>query len=195
MSMRIDTKEGCWIIISVCAPQTGCPDKEKVEFYGALDDVIRSVSEDDFLTIAGDLSGHIGSRARPACTFFAKRDNQETAYFSGGRKMEVDHILVRRQYLKAVKDVKLLPGDAVATQHRPLVVTWLEAYAGLNAMVDDAVDTGKSVMKSPSAVIGKGGVDRKKLIVFKKLRKQNKSYEPPKKAELTSSQDHSEMQH
>ncbi|VDL77534.1 unnamed protein product [Nippostrongylus brasiliensis] len=42
-------------------------------------------------------------------------------YCSGGRRTEVDHILVRRQDLEAVKDVKVLPGKDVATQHRPLV--------------------------------------------------------------------------
>ncbi|WKY10617.1 hypothetical protein Q1695_002740 [Nippostrongylus brasiliensis] len=67
-----------------------------------------------------------------------------------------------------VKD-KMWNKDPEQREDMEKVVTWLEAYAGLNAMVDDAVDTGKSVMKSPSAVIGKGGVDRKKLIVFKKL--------------------------
>ncbi|VDL74425.1 unnamed protein product [Nippostrongylus brasiliensis] len=32
MSVRIDMKEGSWTIVSVYAPQTGCPDKEKDEF-------------------------------------------------------------------------------------------------------------------------------------------------------------------
>ncbi|VDL75218.1 unnamed protein product [Nippostrongylus brasiliensis] len=64
MSVRIDTKEGSWTIVSVYAPQTGCLDKEKDEFYEALDDVIRSIPEDDFLTIAGDLNGHVGTGRR-----------------------------------------------------------------------------------------------------------------------------------
>ncbi|VDL76761.1 unnamed protein product [Nippostrongylus brasiliensis] len=64
MSLRIETKEGCWTIISVYAPQTGCPEKDKDEFYVALDDVIRSVPDDDFLTIAGDLNGHVGTDRR-----------------------------------------------------------------------------------------------------------------------------------
>ncbi|VDL71392.1 unnamed protein product [Nippostrongylus brasiliensis] len=64
MSVRIDTKEGSWTIVSVYAPQTGCPDKEKVEFYETLDAVIRSIPKDDFLTIAGDLDGHVGTDRR-----------------------------------------------------------------------------------------------------------------------------------
>ncbi|VDL71037.1 unnamed protein product [Nippostrongylus brasiliensis] len=38
--------------------QTGCPEKNKDEFYVALNDVIRYVPDGDFLPIAGDLNGH-----------------------------------------------------------------------------------------------------------------------------------------
>ncbi|VDL70849.1 unnamed protein product [Nippostrongylus brasiliensis] len=152
MSVRMETKEGCWTIISVYAPQTGCPEKDKEEFYLTLDDVITSVPDDDILTITGDLNGHVGTDRRglervhggrgvgvknedgerildlavahdlAICSrFFAKRESQKMVYCSGGRRTEVDHIFVRRQDLKAVKDVKVLPGEDVATQHRPLV--------------------------------------------------------------------------
>ncbi|VDL76228.1 unnamed protein product [Nippostrongylus brasiliensis] len=60
-------KDGCWSIISVYAPQTGCSEEGKDEFYMTLDDVIRCVPEGDFLTVAGDLNGHVGTdrRGRP----------------------------------------------------------------------------------------------------------------------------------
>ncbi|PIO54181.1 hypothetical protein TELCIR_24461, partial [Teladorsagia circumcincta] len=58
MAVRIDTKEGYWTILSVYAPQVGCPESEKDDFYLSLDDAIRSTSEGDYLTIAGDLNGH-----------------------------------------------------------------------------------------------------------------------------------------
>ncbi|VDL83782.1 unnamed protein product [Nippostrongylus brasiliensis] len=64
MSLRMETKVVCWTTISVYAPQTGCPEKDKDEFFVALDDVIKSVPDDDFLTIAGDLNGHVGSDRR-----------------------------------------------------------------------------------------------------------------------------------
>ncbi|VDO94756.1 unnamed protein product [Heligmosomoides polygyrus] len=54
-------------------------------------------------------------------TFFAKRESQKVTYASGGRRTEVDHILVRRAALKTVRDVKVIPGEDVASQHRPLV--------------------------------------------------------------------------
>ncbi|VDL64750.1 unnamed protein product [Nippostrongylus brasiliensis] len=147
-------KDGCWIIISVYPPQTECSDREeeKDEFYMTLGDVIRSVPEGDFLTVAGDLNGHVGTerrglervhgRRRIGCknedgeriidlavsndlaicsTFFAKRKSQKVTYSSQGRRTEIDYILVRRQALKTVKDVKVLPGEDVTTQRKPLV--------------------------------------------------------------------------
>ncbi|WKY12570.1 hypothetical protein Q1695_003842 [Nippostrongylus brasiliensis] len=80
ITVRLDMKDGCWTIISVYAPQTGCSEEEKDEFYMTLDDVIRSVPEGDFLTVA-----------------------------------------VHRQAFKTVKDVEVLPGEDVTTQHKPLV--------------------------------------------------------------------------
>ncbi|VDL74941.1 unnamed protein product [Nippostrongylus brasiliensis] len=35
-----------------------------IKLYVTLDDVIRSMPEDDFLTIAGDLNGHVGTDRR-----------------------------------------------------------------------------------------------------------------------------------
>ncbi|XGW19497.1 hypothetical protein V3C99_003389 [Haemonchus contortus] len=152
ISVRIDTKEGNWTIISVYAPQASCPIYEKDEFYLRLDETIRSVPEGDYLTIAGDLNGHVGSERRglervhggkgvglrndegervlalaiahdlAVCsTFFAKRKSQKVTYSSGGKETEIDHVLVRRSSLKTVKDIKVLPGEDLAPQHRPLL--------------------------------------------------------------------------
>ncbi|PIO67581.1 hypothetical protein TELCIR_10661 [Teladorsagia circumcincta] len=63
-AVRVDTKEGYWTILSVCAPQTDCPESEKGELYLRLDDVIRSTTDGDYRTIAGDLNGHVGSDRR-----------------------------------------------------------------------------------------------------------------------------------
>ncbi|PIO67742.1 hypothetical protein TELCIR_10499 [Teladorsagia circumcincta] len=52
MAVRIGTKDGYWTILSVYAPQAGCPESEKDEFYLSLDHAIRSLPEGDYLTIA-----------------------------------------------------------------------------------------------------------------------------------------------
>nr|CDJ94134.1 endonuclease-reverse transcriptase HmRTE-e01 [Haemonchus contortus] len=151
-AVRIDTKEGYWIVISVYAPQTGCPVYEEDEFYLSLDEAIRSVPEGSYLTIARGLNGPVGSERRGlervhggggvggrnkegervlaliiaydlavCCTSFAKRKSQKVAYSSGGKETEIDHVLVRRSSLKTVKDIKAMPGEDLASQHRPLL--------------------------------------------------------------------------
>ena len=64
MGVRMDTKEGYWTVLTVYAPQSGCSETEKDEFYLTLDEAIRSVPEEDYLTIAGDLNGHVGKDRR-----------------------------------------------------------------------------------------------------------------------------------
>ncbi|VDO19209.1 unnamed protein product [Heligmosomoides polygyrus] len=39
--LRLDTKEGFWTAMFVYAPQTGCPEHDKDEFYLALEEEIR----------------------------------------------------------------------------------------------------------------------------------------------------------
>ncbi|EYC04017.1 hypothetical protein Y032_0090g2367 [Ancylostoma ceylanicum] len=56
-----------------------------------------------------------------ASTFIMKRESQKVAYCSGGRKSEIDHILVKRDAFKTIEDVKSIPGEEVAWQHRPVV--------------------------------------------------------------------------
>ncbi|EYC34276.1 hypothetical protein Y032_0001g336 [Ancylostoma ceylanicum] len=56
-----------------------------------------------------------------ASTFFIKRESQKITYCSGGRQSEIDYILVRRRFLKTVKNVKTIPGEEIAGQHRPVV--------------------------------------------------------------------------
>ena len=55
-------------------------------------------------------------------TFFQKKDEHMITYRSGTRQSTIDYILVRRQSLRFVKDCKVIPGEAVATQHRPLIL-------------------------------------------------------------------------
>ncbi|VDO84187.1 unnamed protein product [Heligmosomoides polygyrus] len=88
--------------------------RARQDFYLSLEEAIRSVPEGDYLSIAGDMNGHVGSGRRGV-----ERVHGEGG--SGGRKTEVDHILVRRAALKTVRDVKVIPEEDVASQHIPLV--------------------------------------------------------------------------
>ena len=52
----------------------------------------------------------------------SKRKMSMITYRSGTRQSMIDYILVRIQSLRFVKDCKVIPGEAVATQHRPVIL-------------------------------------------------------------------------
>ena len=56
-----------------------------------------------------------------AGSFFQKRDSHKISYRSGLHKTEVDLLVVRKGQLWRVKDCKILAGEHVTTQHKPLV--------------------------------------------------------------------------
>ena len=56
-----------------------------------------------------------------ANTFFQKRDEQYISYKSGPNRTVIDYILIRRRDLKSKKNVMIIPGEAISTQHRILV--------------------------------------------------------------------------
>jgi Reverse transcriptase (RNA-dependent DNA polymerase)/Endonuclease/Exonuclease/phosphatase family len=61
MSIEIDSNSSLLRVISCYAPQTGCPDDIKNEFWEQLKDHLRSVKPDEYLIIGGDLNGHVGA--------------------------------------------------------------------------------------------------------------------------------------
>lgn len=54
-------------------------------------------------------------------SYFTKKDNHLITYQSGGFNSQIDYILVRRSDFKLVRDMKVIPGEEVVTQHRLLV--------------------------------------------------------------------------
>ena len=56
-----------------------------------------------------------------ANTHFHKKDNHLITYHSGGNSSQIDYILVRKSDFKQVRNIKAIPGEKVATQHRLLV--------------------------------------------------------------------------
>ena len=54
-------------------------------------------------------------------TCFIKRDSHLVTYCSGGNSTQIDYILYRKSFRKAVRDVKVIPGEECALQHRLVV--------------------------------------------------------------------------
>ena len=138
-------------VVCVYAPQVGCTDEEKDEFWDHLCEVTRRIPNEEVLWIAGDLNGHIGGknleegvierygvgtrneggdrvvdfatarRMAVVNTYFQKRLTRRVTYTSGGQHTQVDYIMCRRKDLKQVTDCFVLPKEAVAKQHKLVV--------------------------------------------------------------------------
>ncbi|CAH2102661.1 unnamed protein product [Euphydryas editha] len=53
-------------IISVYAPQTGCPSQEKQEFWDDFGNIPNSISPGELKYIGGDLNGHVITQSSPS---------------------------------------------------------------------------------------------------------------------------------
>ncbi len=56
-------------------------------------------------------------------TFYLKRRNHLVTYNSGGKGNQIDYIMLRNEYAKECTNCKVLPQEAVTTQHRVLVAS------------------------------------------------------------------------
>ena len=54
-------------------------------------------------------------------TYYKKRENHLVTYNSGGRRSQIDFIMLRKEYTKECKNCKVLPKEAITTQHRVLI--------------------------------------------------------------------------
>ena len=55
-------------------------------------------------------------------SFFQKRESHKITYRSGHHKTELDLVLIRKQQLWRMKDCKVIAGEHITTQHKPVVL-------------------------------------------------------------------------
>ncbi|XP_037792856.1 craniofacial development protein 2-like [Penaeus monodon] len=60
MRVRIQVENRIINIVSAYAPQTGCEEEEKEEFWDNIERVIQNVPPSEVLRVGGDLNGHVG---------------------------------------------------------------------------------------------------------------------------------------
>lgn len=60
MTMKLETPDKTFNIITAYAPQQGCEEEQKQRFWTQLNEVTSSIPEAEELILAGDLNGHIG---------------------------------------------------------------------------------------------------------------------------------------
>jgi hypothetical protein len=147
-------------VFSVYAPQVGRPVDEKVRFYDELVDTVSRIKVDERIVIVGDLNGHVGKdvdgfpevhggygfgarnmegeRVLEFCeamecvvcnTCYNKQKSQLITYCSGGHETVTDYVIERRRH-RMVKDVKVVPGEDLAPQHR-LLIARLELHTNV----------------------------------------------------------------
>ena len=136
-------------IISAYAPQQGLPELEKDQFYEQLETETRQA---ETVIIGGDLNGHVGMNGREstshgniglserneegdravefantfdqviANTWFTKTRNQLITFKSDNSESQIDYILTNRRHLKYIINCKTIPGEAVVSQRRLVVM-------------------------------------------------------------------------
>ena len=57
-------------------------------------------------------------------TWYRKDHSKYITYKSGGNESQIDFLMYRRSHLKEVKNCKIINGEAVATQHKVVVMDW-----------------------------------------------------------------------
>ena len=60
MRMKLEIEVDVWHIISCYAPQVGCTQVEKYEFWEHMDAEMQAVPRSERLVVTGDLNGHVG---------------------------------------------------------------------------------------------------------------------------------------
>lgn len=153
MSVGLDIGGATTNIVSAYAPQVGCDDEDKENFWRALDQEIGEIPTDERCFLGTDLNGHIGcerlgvervhggwglasqnlegerildfavaSDMAVINSFYKKTENQYVTYSSGGTETQIDFILCKRNHLVEVKNCKVIKGESVSSQHRPVIV-------------------------------------------------------------------------
>ncbi|XP_047488446.1 uncharacterized protein LOC125038867 [Penaeus chinensis] len=152
MTIKVLAGKSLINIVSGYAPQIGCEDQKKEEFREQLEQSIREIPEEEEIILGADLNCHVGEPAGgyEAChggfgygprngrermletleslelvlvnTGFKKRDEHLTPCRSGDSSSLIDFLVVRKRTRKNVRDVQVIPGEAVAHQHRLLVM-------------------------------------------------------------------------
>ena len=136
-------------VVSCYCPQAGGSVNEKEEFYELMDKVVTSdnvlVGGDFNGHVGSDMSGFgevyggfgieqindggirlldwaVGKGLRLMNTCFQKRKSRLVAFRSGETETMIDYILVSNKYRSSVKDVKVIPGEEIVSQHCRLLI-------------------------------------------------------------------------
>lgn len=119
ISIKVDTGKKILRVISAYAPQVGCTDEEKTEFWTALGTLTASIPDDETLLLGGDLNGHVGQHREDARRCHGNR-GYGTRNDEGERILEFadaqDLILANTYFIKAENHLVTYAGGDHKTQ-------------------------------------------------------------------------------
>src|SRR5437867_6905039 len=151
MLIRVSIGTNILNVISGYAPQVEQLIEEKEEFLLSLSKMVDEIGQGEFVVIGGDMNGHVrekvdgyegvhggkGYGVRNAegemllfagamklvvlNTWFTKSESKKVTYDSGGNKIVVDYMLVRRCDLAKVTDINVIGTEECVKQHKLLV--------------------------------------------------------------------------
>ena len=137
--------------LSVYAPQAGLQEAEKDRFYGQLQNVMARIPASEVLIPLGDWNGHVGADSNgfeedhhgkgfgarnvegerllelPWQTTWlweipaSERVSHLVTYSSSNHSTQIDYILYRKSFRKAVNDAKVIPTEECVQQHNLLL--------------------------------------------------------------------------
>ena len=156
MGMKVDLEGEIVNSKSIYAPQTGCGGLENAQFWEDLEDKLEEILESKLLVggyfnghcgtnnrgrenrigrhevgrsnEAGDNFAEfvVSNGLRVVNTFLKKVEEHTITYKSGAVKSYIDYVLCTVADKSNIRDCKVILGESVTSQHRPLVctITW-----------------------------------------------------------------------
>ena len=150
--MRLNVDKVEINVVSAYAPQVGCCDQDKDDFWELMGEVMQKQADGANVWIGVDFNGHVGegnagvevnigkhgverrndggdrivefaavNNLAVTNRYFKKRLSRKITYTSDDKNSQVDYILCRRREMRNVQNCYVLPGEAVAKQHKVVV--------------------------------------------------------------------------
>lgn len=128
-----------WNITSAYAPQSGLDQAQKDSFYASLEDLMKSISSNEYRFIGADFNGHVGAlgvmnnegeallnfstqhELAITNTYFLKPERHLATYKSGNATTQIDYLVCDKSMRNMIKDCKVILGESLTSQHRLLL--------------------------------------------------------------------------
>nr|XP_027234580.1 uncharacterized protein LOC113825926 [Penaeus vannamei] len=105
--------------MSAYAPQTGCDEEEKTQFWEDLEEDLREIPESYRLEETSMATAGATTEERRIPSEYMELERATWQVI----KSQIDYILCRMSDRGNVKDCKVILGESVTSQHRPLICT------------------------------------------------------------------------